>query len=74
MRKEQILEQALQLDLKDRAELAQQLLSSLEQISPEEHDRLWTEVAARRAEELQSGKTKGYSWEEIKQDALSRLG
>jgi len=74
MSKEQVLEQALKLDLKDRADLAQRLLSSLESLNPEEHDRLWTEVAVRRAEELRSGKAKGYTWEEIKRDALSRLG
>lgn len=74
MSKEQVLEQALQLDLKDQADLAQRLLSSLENISSEEHTRLWTEVAVRRAEELRSGKEKGYTWAEIQRDALARIG
>jgi hypothetical protein len=40
MSKEQVLEQALKLGVKERAELASQLLVSLEELSPEENERL----------------------------------
>jgi restriction endonuclease Mrr len=58
MSKSQVLEQALQLDVKERAELAHDLLLSLEQLSPQENEKLWLEVAHRRVEELRSGKVK----------------
>ncbi|WP_027893539.1 addiction module protein [Calidithermus chliarophilus] len=74
MSKEQVLEQALDLDYKDRADLARWLLDSLEDLSPEEYERAWLEVAVRRAEELRSGKAKGIPVEEVLRDAESRLG
>ncbi len=69
-----MLEQALDLDYKDRADLARWLLDSLEDLSPEEYERAWLEVAVRRAEELRSGKAKGIPVEEVLRDAESRLG
>lgn len=69
-----MLEQALDLDYKDRADLARRLLDSLEDLSPEEYERAWLEVAVRRAEELRSGKAKGIPVEEVLRDAESRLG
>lgn len=73
MGKAQLLEQALQLDVKERAELAQELISSLENLTPQEHERVWTEVAVRRALELKSGKVKGIPFEEVQRDVESRL-
>ncbi|RIH90842.1 putative addiction module component [Calidithermus terrae] len=74
MSKEQVLEQALGLDYEDRADLARRLLDGLEDLSPEEYEQAWLEVAVRRAEELRSGKAKGIPVEEVLRDAGSRLG
>ncbi|MER3481396.1 MAG: hypothetical protein C4327_13250 [Meiothermus sp.] len=74
MSKEQVLEQALGLDYKDRADLARRLLDSLEDLSPEEYEQAWLEVVVRRAEELRSGRAKGIPVEEVLRDVESRLG
>ncbi|PYQ33351.1 MAG: addiction module antitoxin RelB [Acidobacteria bacterium] len=47
------------------AALAKRLLDSLENISPEEHEKLWVEEAARRYEELKSGTARGMPAEEV---------
>ncbi|MDP2391466.1 MAG: addiction module protein, partial [Acidobacteriota bacterium] len=41
---------ALKLEPKSRARLAERLLESLEQLSPEENARIWAEEAERRAD------------------------
>ena len=40
--------EALKLDAKSRARLAEKLLESLEQLSEAENERIWAEEAARR--------------------------
>lgn len=62
-------EQILSLDRKDRGRLASKILESLEgaddDISEEENIKLWAEEAARRNEEMESGKVKGIPYEEV---------
>jgi Putative addiction module component len=65
MSKEQVLEQALKLGIRERAELASQLLVSLEDLSPPEHEKLWLEVSERRVQELRDGKVKAIPLTEI---------
>lgn len=48
---EDIEAEALKLDPKARAKLAERLLESLEQLSDEENARLWAEEAERRDQE-----------------------
>jgi len=48
---EEIEAEALKLDPKGRAKLAEKLLESLEQLSDEENARLWAEEADRRDQE-----------------------
>ena len=45
---EEIEAEALKLDPKSRARLAEKLLESLEQLSEAENERIWAEEAARR--------------------------
>jgi len=45
---EEIAAEAMELTSDARAALAKWLLDSLENISPEEHEKLWVEEAARR--------------------------
>ncbi|MGH8461087.1 MAG: addiction module protein [Stenotrophobium sp.] len=48
---EQLYKQVMSLDLNARAELARDLLESLETLSKAENERLWLEVAQRRQTE-----------------------
>ncbi|HWU68267.1 MAG TPA: addiction module protein [Stenotrophobium sp.] len=48
---EQLYKQVMSLDLNARAELARDLLESLETLSEAENERLWLEVAQRRQTE-----------------------
>ena len=48
---EEVFKNALSLDIRDRAALAQTLLASLEELNEEEADRLWADEARRRLEQ-----------------------
>jgi hypothetical protein len=56
---------ALQLDLSGRARLAHRLIESLDELSPEEHLRLWAEEAERRADEMDAGTAEGIPAEDV---------
>jgi hypothetical protein len=64
---------ALKLEPKARARLAERLLESLEQLSPEENAQLWAEEAERRAEAMDSGSLASRPAEEVFRDARSRI-
>jgi hypothetical protein len=51
---EEIEAEALRLDPKSRARLAEKLLESLEQLSEAENERIWAEEAARRDAEWEA--------------------
>lgn len=70
---ETIRREALSLPAEERAELAEQLLSSLEPLSESEVDALWFAEAARRAHEIDDGKAKRYSSDEVREQARSLL-
>jgi hypothetical protein len=44
-----------------------------EDLTPEEHEKLWAEEAVRCYEELKSSKVKGIPYEEVLRDVKSRL-
>ena len=73
MSKEKVLEQALQLPLEDRAELARDLLFSLEEPTPDENLKLWLEVAAKCMEDIDSGKVQPIPGEEARCRIQERL-
>ncbi len=52
---EELAEEALQLGAESRAALAKTLLDSLDELSPEEHQRLWVEEAESRYQALRAG-------------------
>lgn len=60
-----IVAEALELPIADRAELATQLLDSLEDISEEESDALWAEEAERRYSEYKAGNIKAIPADEV---------
>ena len=65
--------EALSLPPEQRAELAEQLLSSLEPLSQAEVEKLWFAEAARRADEIDQGQAKRYSADEVREQAQALL-
>jgi hypothetical protein len=59
--------------VQDRAELAEQLLSSLDELSEAEIAQLWMLEAARRAEEIDQGSAKRVSADEVRRQAQALL-
>jgi hypothetical protein len=64
---------ALELDPKSRARLAERLLESLENLSPEENARIWAEEAQRRADALESGSLSSRPADEVFRKARARI-
>ena len=60
-----IAAEALELPLTARAELASQLLDSLDDLSEEENDQLWAEEAERRYAEYKAGTIEAVPAEEV---------
>jgi hypothetical protein len=73
MTTEQVENEALKLKPEARAELAEKLLKSLEDLSDEEIERLWAEEAVRRDSELDSGTASMRDAEVVFKDARARL-
>ena len=65
--------EALKLRPAERAELAAKLLESLEALSDEENEHLWTEEAARRDAEIDAGAGETRPAGEVFHDARARL-
>jgi Putative addiction module component len=65
--------QALQLDPKDRARLAEKVLASLEALSEEENDRLWAEEAERRDADWESAAGTSRPAADVLRDARAKL-
>jgi len=64
---------ALRLSPKERARLAQRLISSLDQELDADAERLWLDEAERRLRELESGKVTGIPAENVVRKARSAL-
>ena len=60
-----IAAEALELPLTARAELASQLLDSLDDVSEEENDRLWAQEAERRYAAYKAGDIEAVPAEEV---------
>ena len=73
MTTEQVENEALKLKPEARAELAQKLLKSLEDLSDEEIEGLWVKEAVRRDAELDSGSATMRDADDVFSDARSRL-
>ncbi|HYV83797.1 MAG TPA: addiction module protein [Pyrinomonadaceae bacterium] len=73
MTNEQVESEALKLNPQARAELAEKLLRSLEELSEEEIKRLWAEEAVRRDEDLDSGRVSMRDAEDVFKDARARI-
>lgn len=70
---EDLKAQALRLDLKERARLARDLLSSLEEPGDEEILALWDEEARHREAEIERDPAILVDGEEVRTEALARF-
>ncbi|WP_333874783.1 addiction module protein [Methylobacter sp.] len=70
---ETIRHQALSLPPQERAQLAEQLLSSLDDLSEAEVEQLWFQEAAHRASELDQGLVQRIPAEQVRQEAQALL-
>lgn len=57
--------EALQLSIESGAALAKRLLDSLDELTPEEYERLWVDEAARRYQQLRAGTARSIPSEEV---------
>jgi putative addiction module component (TIGR02574 family) len=69
----ELLQKALALSQEERTAMARSLIESLEGAPQEGAERAWDEEIARRTAELDSGKAKTVSWEEVRQRISTRL-
>ncbi len=65
--------EVLKLPARQRARIAERIISSLDDKADPDHERLWLEEAERRLDELLSGKTKGIPADRVFKRALSAL-
>jgi len=68
-----IEQEALHLPIEYRARLAEKLLSSLDDLSEPEIEKLWLTEAQRRAAEIDSGKVQLISADEVERRILEVL-
>ena len=73
MNTETIRREALSLPVQERAELAEQLLSSLDALSELEIEQLWLQEATRRADDIDQGFAKRIPAEEVRLQAQALL-
>jgi len=52
---EDVASEVLRMSVESRAALAKRLLDSLDELTPEENERLWVQEAARRYQQLKAG-------------------
>ncbi len=73
MTNKQVETEALKLSPQARAELAEKLLRSLDDLSAEEIERLWAEEAVSRDAELDDGSASMRDAEAVFKDARARI-
>ena len=69
----ELLQKALALPENERAELAGNLIASLDTTVDQDVDAAWQQEAVRRLHEVQSGTVKTISWEEVQQKGRTLL-
>jgi putative addiction module component (TIGR02574 family) len=62
---EEIASEALRLSVESRAALAKRLLDSLDELAPDEYERMRVEEAARRYQQLKAGTANSIASEEV---------
>ena len=75
-RAQEVLREALAWSADDRAELAAELLASLDEAAaedPAEVEAAWAAEIERRARRVMSGETAGIPWEDVRRRAEAEL-
>ena len=70
---QEVLHEALQLDLSERAELVAELLASLDGEPDEDVEAAWAAEVERRAARARSGQDVGKSWAEVRDQIRNAL-
>jgi hypothetical protein len=70
---QKVLHEALELDLADRAELAAELLASLDGEAEEDVEAVWAAEIELRATRARSGEDRGRPWAEARNAAKAAL-
>ncbi len=70
---EKLEAEALKLDSKSRAKLAERLLVSLEELSEQENSQLWAAEAQRRDAEMDADPSSSSPADEVFREARSRM-
>ena len=70
---QELLKKALALPDKERADLAGTLIDSLDHTVDENAEAAWQEEAARRLDEVQSGRVKTIPWDVVQQKGRALL-
>jgi putative addiction module component (TIGR02574 family) len=70
---QELLQKALALPENERAELAGNLISSLDATVDPDVDAAWQQEVVRRLDEVQSGKVETISWEGVRQKGRTLL-
>ncbi len=76
MTREALLQEALKLPRRERADVAAELLASLDDQQPEDSEQLekvWAAEIERRARRVLAGKSDGTRWEQVKEGLGQRL-
>ncbi len=71
---QEVLNTALQLPERDRADLAASLIESLDQPFDSDSQTAWAEEVGRRVAELDAGTVRPVPWEEARQAIAGRVG
>ena len=66
--------EALKLSRAERARLAESLLESLDDLTDDEHERLWVDEAKRRDQEFEQGLQQGKPAEVVFRQLRARVG
>ncbi len=69
----ELLQKALTLPEQERTALVRSLIESLEEVADQGSEVAWDEEIGRRIADLDSGRAKTVSWEEIRQRISARL-
>jgi putative addiction module component (TIGR02574 family) len=71
---EALLRDALDLDQRERTEMAAALLESVEpQVDPREIEQAWREAVRQRVAEIESGRAELIPWEQVRDQLMARL-
>lgn len=60
-----IVEQALKLSPTERADVAEQLLASLDEVFDSDVEKAWQEEVQQRLQQIERGEVKTIPWEEV---------